>query len=75
MFIQTIVRPFFKKYDSDNNNSLSMYELKSVFRDLGENPNPIILKNIFDEFDLDKYYFCFVFLFNFLSFFLIIFFL
>jgi len=52
--MELIVKPFFKKYDKDSNNFLSLYELTAVFKDLGENPKPAVLQSIFKEFDSDK---------------------
>ena len=52
--MEAIVKPFFRKYDKDNNGCLSLYELSGVFKDLGESPGPANLKIIFDTFDVDK---------------------
>jgi len=53
-YLERILRPFFKAYDRDNNDSIDLSELHTVFNDLGEHlPSEDIVK-IFQEFDADR---------------------
>jgi Ca2+/Na+ antiporter len=53
-YLERILRPFFKVYDKDNNDSIDNYELTTLFKDLGENLSAEEIQKIFNEFDIDK---------------------
>jgi Ca2+/H+ antiporter len=52
--MEAIIKPFFKKFDKDGNSSLSLFELGTVMKELGEQPGGNNLKTIFDSFDANK---------------------
>jgi Ca2+/Na+ antiporter len=53
--LERIIKPFFKEYDKDNNNTLDLTEMRRVFSDLGEsNMDEMKLKELFAEFDVDQ---------------------
>ena len=52
--ISEVVRPFFRKFDASGDGHLDKGEIKAVFHDLGEEPSPSRLDEIFDELDHDK---------------------
>mmetsp|Transcript_8561 Transcript_8561/g.12782 ORF Transcript_8561/g.12782 Transcript_8561/m.12782 type:complete len:558 (-) Transcript_8561:146-1819(-) len=52
--LKGVLKPFYLKYDTNNDGSLSMVELSSVFRDMGEFLDQENLKKIFNVFDSDQ---------------------
>lgn len=52
--LESIVKPFFRKYDTHSNGYLDKTELKLVFKDLGEAPSVSNLEQIFEDFDTNK---------------------
>ncbi|CAM9392982.1 unnamed protein product [Sphacelaria rigidula] len=52
--LENLLRPFFDKYDGDQNGKLDIQELWSVFHDLHEQLQKHELENIFNEIDTDK---------------------
>lgn len=49
--LQTLVKPFFKKYDTDKNGHIDQNELNVVIHDLGENLSSAELAVLFDTMD------------------------
>lgn len=49
--LKRLLRPFFKKYDADGNDTLELVELSACFNDLGEKPTPKELQTIFRKMD------------------------
>ena len=52
--LETVLRPFFKKYDRDSSGTLDLSELNALFVDLGENFSPKTLQDSFRRFDTDN---------------------
>lgn len=52
--LKVLLKPFFRKYDTDKNGTLDIYELKALFADLNEAPSADQLKEIYHDFDKDK---------------------
>lgn len=52
--LETLLRPFFHKYDTDRNGSISENELRVFFRDLNENLSDEGLRQWFISADIDK---------------------
>ena len=52
--LKEILKPSFKKYDTNNSNSLDMEELGALLKDLGETLRPSQLKKHFIAADLDS---------------------
>lgn len=52
--LDRLLKPFFRAYDLDNNNTLSVSELTHVFRDLGERLTEEELEAVFVDMDTDK---------------------
>ena len=49
--LEKLLKPFFKKYDNDNNGTLDKTEFKAVFDDIGEKVSKNELKKIFRSMD------------------------
>jgi Ca2+/Na+ antiporter len=47
------LRPFFRRYDTNNNGGIEREELRQLMRDLGENPTKETLEALFQEADTD----------------------
>jgi len=49
-----VLEPFFKTYDEDSDNQISIHEFKHLLRDLRENVSEEKTRRIFDAADMDK---------------------
>merc|ERR1719310_1643741 len=49
-----VLEPFFKTYDEDSDNQISIHEFKHLLRDLRENVSEEKMRRIFDAADMDK---------------------
>lgn len=50
---KAFLRPFFRKYDVDGDEVMSLEELELLLRDMGEKPSKEQVKDIFDKVDTD----------------------
>lgn len=51
---KNFLRPFFRKYDVDGNEELSVEELELLLRDMGEKPTKQQVEDIFNKVDTDR---------------------
>ncbi|EGB12666.1 hypothetical protein AURANDRAFT_19006, partial [Aureococcus anophagefferens] len=51
--LENVLRPFFSKYDTDNNGTLELSELSRVFEDLNEPKSSDELDVLFKKYDRD----------------------
>jgi len=52
--VEKIVKPFFRKYDTDNSKTLEVSEFKILLSDLGEFCSEEEVRKCFNKFDTDK---------------------